>query len=343
MRDIEPQQVRKILVREVNWVGDAILTLPALEALDRRFPSAEIVVSGRPWVLGIFRGQPSVDRLLAFDSAERHRGLRGRWRLAGEIRQERFDLAVVFPNSMDAALVPWLAAIPRRVGYPTDGRGLLLTHPVKETPRPTERHQVFRYLGLARALGGEADGVPRLHVTADAVMEADRLLAGHGVPPDAVCIAVNPGSVYGSAKRWPADRFALVADHLARQWKARVLLVGSARETGVLDAVARVMKEPSISLGGRTSIAVLPGLLRRARLLLTNDTGAMHVAAAVGTPVLAVFGPTDAVATGPLGPRAAIVETSVPCSPCLLRECPIDHRCVQGVTVGQVIRAAEAM
>ena len=343
MRDIDPGRIRKILVREVNWVGDAVLTLPALEALDRRFPEAEIVVVGRPWVAGLFGGQRSVDRVLAYESAGVHGGLAGRWALARRLRGDGFDLAMLFPNSFESAVVPWLAGIPRRVGYPTDGRRLLLTHPVKAPARAGERHQVFRYLNLARALGDSGEALPRLAVTADAIRAADDLLAQQGVEAGATWIAVNPGSVYGSAKRWPPERFAAVADALAVRHGARVLLVGSRGEMGVLQSVARAMREPAVVLGGRTDIGMLPALLRRAHLLLTNDTGAMHVAAAVGAPVLAVFGPTDVDATGPLGPRCRSVRAPVPCSPCLLRECPIDHRCMTGITAEEVGRAAEEL
>jgi lipopolysaccharide heptosyltransferase II len=343
MHDIDLGRIRKILVREVNWVGDAVLTLPALEALDRRFPEAEIVVLGRPWVAGLFGGQRSVDRVLDYESAGVHRGLSGRWALARRLRQDGFDLAMVFPNSWDAAMVPRLAGIPCRVGYPTDGRRLLLTHPVKAETGARERHQVFRYLDLVRALGGDGEALPRLTVTPDAIRAADDLLAQQGVEAGVTWIAVNPGSVYGSAKRWPPERFAAVADDLAVRRGTKVLLIGSRQETGILESVAWAMREPAVVLGGRTDIGMLPGLLRRARLLLTNDTGAMHVAAAVGTPVLAIFGPTDADATGPLGARCRYVRTPVPCSPCLLRECPIDHRCMTGVTVEQVMRAAEEL
>ncbi len=330
-------------MRQVNWVGDAVLTLPALDALDRRFPRAEIVVLGRPWVAGLFGGQRGVDRVLTYESAGAHRGLGGRWALGRHLREEGFDVAVLFPNSLDSALVVWLAGIPCRVGYPTEGRRPLLTHPVPAADGAAQRHQVFRYLALARALGGQGEPLPHLAVRPAAMEEADRLLAECGGEPHTTWIAVNPGSVYGSAKRWPAERFAAAADRIAARWQARILLVGSSREAGVIEAVARAMRQPAAVLGGRMDIAVLPALLRRVRLLLTNDTGAMHVAAAVATPVIAVFGPTDVEATGPLGPRCRSVRTPVPCSPCLLRECPIDHRCMTGVTVEQVVSAAEEL
>jgi heptosyltransferase-2 len=339
----DPEQVRKILVREVNWVGDAVLTLPALAALDRRFPRAEIAVLAKPWAAGLFAGQSAVDRVVLYQAEGSHRGLRGRWALARELGQERFDLAVLFPNSLDAVIVPWLARVPRRVGYRTDGRGLLLTQVVARSGRSAERHQVFRYLELVRSLGADGEAIPRLAVGVEAGREADRLLQDLGVETGEACVAVNPGSVYGSAKRWPAERFAAVADALAKSHRARVLLVGSAKERDVLEAVAGRMRRPPIRLGGRTDLATLAAVLKRARLLLSNDTGAMHVAAAVGTPVLAVFGPTDADATGPLGPDSRVIREPVPCSPCLLRECPIDHRCMVRVGIAQVLHAAEEL
>ena len=299
---------------------------------------------GRPWVTGLFADQPVADRVIAYQSDGAHRGLLGRWALARELRRKRFDLAVLFPNSVDAAVIPWLAGIPRRVGTPTECRRLLLTHPVHEAPHPTERHQVFRYLAVVRSLGADGDPTPRLAVAPEAQQAADRLLAEAGVDPGTCCLAMNPGSIYGSAKRWPAERFAATADVLADRWGARVLLVGSSREAAVLEVgcPGDAAHEP-IRLWGRTDLRTLAAVLRRSRLLLTNDTGTMHVAAAVGAPVVAVFGPTDAEATGPCGSRARLIREPVACSPCLLRECPIDHRCMTGVTVAQVVQAAEEL
>ena len=342
MMDFNPQHIGRILVREVNWVGDAILTLPALEALDGRFPLAEITLLARPWVAGLFAGHPAVDRIIEYRIPDAHGGLRGRWRLAGELKGGQFDLAVLFPNSMDAALIPWLAGIPRRVGYPTDGRRWLLTHSVSNRSA-AGGHQVERYLAIVRSLGGQGTPTLRLPVPEEARRKGGELLRQHGMANAGPLMALNPGSVYGSAKRWPVDRFAAVADALVESRGATILLVGSERERPVLDQVAAHMRRPAVQLGGRTDLLTLVGLLERVHLLVSNDTGAMHVAAAVGAPVLAIFGPTDAVATGPLGKSARVVRVSVPCSPCLLRECPIDHRCMRGVTVTQVLREAQAL
>jgi heptosyltransferase-2 len=341
--DLDPAGIARILIREVNWVGDAVLTLPALEAVRRRFARATITVLAKGWVAGLFRGHPSVDGVLAFHPEGEHGGVRGRLRLVQAVRALHADLAVILPNSFESALIPRLAGIPRRVGCASDGRGCLLSHRLPRNASGGARHQVHHYLRIVRALGAEGEAVPRLAVLPEARENADRLLRAAGIAPEDRIICVNPGAIYGSAKQWGVERFASAGDRLAADWDARPVLVGSAREAAILGAVADRMRRRAVVLGGRTDLPALAALSARARLLLTNDTGAMHVAAAVGTPVVAVFGPTDAEATGPLGPRVRIVRRAVPCSPCLLRECPIDHRCMTAVTVAEVVEAAKAL
>jgi heptosyltransferase-2 len=336
MIDLDPGRIRRILIRQVNWLGDAVLTLPALEALRQRLPQAEIVLLARGWVGGLFEGHPAGQRVI-----ELPRGgpaaLRGLWRVARTIRAQGFDLAVVLPNSFEAALVPWLAGIPRRVGYRTDGRRWLLTDALPRPRRIPGRHQAERYLDIVRALGAGGSAELRLAVSARAEERGQALLGAVGVNGTETLVAVGPGSIYGGAKRWAADRFASVADALAERHGARILLVGSAREGAILAEVAARMRQPAVNLGGRTDLPTLTGVLARCRLLLCNDSGSMHVAAALGVPVVAVFGPTDADATAPLGGGHRIVRQPVPCSPCLLRECPIDHRCMGGVSVERVL------
>jgi heptosyltransferase-2 len=338
MSEFSRHDIRRILVRSVNWVGDAVLTLPALDALDRRFPEAEIAVLARPWVADLFRDQPAVDRVIAYERAEAGTCL-GPWRLARRLRAQGFDLALLFPNAFEAAWVAWLAGIPRRAGYSRDGRRVLLTHPLPQRARGG--HQVQRYLDLVRALGGEGDPVPRLRTGDRARAAAGRLLSEHGLGAGEPAVALNPGSVYGGAKRWPAPRFAAAADALAARG-ARILLVGSGREARILEEVAGRMSRAPAVLAGRTDLPTLAAVLERCDLLLTNDTGAMHLARAVRTPVVAVFGPTDADATGPIGPGGTVVRHAVACSPCLYRECPIDHRCMRGVPVERVVEACVA-
>jgi len=341
MVDLDPEQVRRILARQVNWLGDAVLTLPALEALQRRFPRAEITLLARGWVGGLFEGHPAVRRVIELPQGGGPMGLWGRWRMGDALREQGFDLAVLFPNSFDAALAPWIAGIPRRVGYATESRGWLLTDPLPRPRRALGRHQAERYLDIVRALGAEGSVDFRLPVSAVAEERARALLTASGIDGAAPLVAVGPGSIYGGAKRWPAERFAAVADALAERHGARILLMGSGREGAILAQVASRMRQPVHNLGGRTDLVTLTGVLARTRLLLCNDSGAMHLAAAVGVPVVAVFGPTDADATAPLGGGHRIVREPVPCSPCLLRECPIDHRCMRGLSVERVLQEVE--
>jgi heptosyltransferase-2 len=343
MASIDPSQIRRILVRQMNWLGDAVLTLPAVEALGRRFPHAEILVLATRWVAGVFSDHPVVSGMIELQPPGIHGGLAGRWRLARELQQRGFDLAVLFPNSFDAALAPWLAGIPCRVGFPTDGRGWLLTHPVPFPSRAAGRHQAEHYLGIIRALGGDGTLELRLPVPAGDRQAADGLLGEEGIRATDPILIVSAGAVYGGAKRWPAERFAAVADGVAERCGIRIVLVGSEGERPILDEVASRMRHSVSNLGGRTDLPTLMGLLARARLLVTNDSGAMHLAAAVGTPVLAVFGSTDARATQPLGSHHRIVREPVPCSPCLLRECPIDHRCMTRVSADRVLGEAMAL
>src|SRR3990172_296978 len=235
MLDIDPKGIRRILVRAVNWLGDAVLMLPALEALDRRFPQAEISLLAKPWVSGLFAGHPAVDRVLEYRTADVHRGVMGRWRLANTLREGSFDLAVLFPNSLDAAVIPWLARIPRRVGYPTEGRRWFLTHPVPGVSTMPGRHQVERYLEIVRVLGGNGAPSLRLRVTPEAREAAGGLLTDRGVGSGDLCVALTPGAVYGGAKRWPVKRFAAVADGLVERYGARILLIGSVQECSILD------------------------------------------------------------------------------------------------------------
>jgi heptosyltransferase-2 len=338
MIDLDPRGVRRILIRQVNWLGDAVLSLPAVEALHRRFPQAEVVLLARGWVEGLFEGHPAVQRVMALPHGGGPSGLAARWRLARALRAQGFDLAVVLPNSFDAALTPWLAGIPRRVGFSADGRRWLLTDPVPRPRRRPGRHQAESYLDLARALGATGSADLQLPVSDRAHGRAAALLCTAGIAVGDALVAIGPGSIYGGAKRWPADGFARVADALVERRGARIVLVGSAREGAILAEVASRMRQPVVNLAGRTELPALAGVLARARLLLANDSGAMHLAAAVGTPVAAVFGPTDADATAPLGGGHRIVREPVPCSPCLFRECPIDHRCMRRLGVERVLR-----
>jgi heptosyltransferase II len=338
---IKPEQVHRILIRGVNWVGDAVMTTPAIARIRKAFPRAKIALLVKPRVAGVFEGNPHINEILLYEEDGRHRGVFGLLRLAQELRDARFDLAVLLQNAMKAALIVVLARIPCRVGYNTQGRGFLLTSAVGRDRSTKTLHHVDYYQALLSAVGWvEEEGTPMLYLSHGAEERAGALLGGEGVQAEEAIVALNPGATYGSAKRWPADRYAALTDRLVAELGMRVLLTGVDADGSVARVVRSNARYPEriIDLTGRTDIQVLAGVLKRCAVFVTNDTGAMHVGAAVGVPVVAIFGPTDPTTTSPVGPHV-LLRHPVPCSPCLLRECPIDHRCMTGVSVDSVFTA----
>lgn len=336
-----PSSVRKILIRAVNWVGDAVMTTPAIGVIRRHFPKAEITVLANPLVAALFSPHDWVDRVMVFDRNGRHRGIFGRLRLARELRRESFDLAIILPNSFDSALVPWLAGIPVRLGKSSDGRGPLLTGRYQPGKDVLISHEVNYYLDLLGHFGmcGQA-GKLQLFTTADEELEACRTLARHGITESDFVIGINPGAAYGSAKRWYPERFAAVARRLAETWGARIVVFGGPAETEIAADIERDLAGKCLNLAGQTGMRELMALIRRCNFLVSNDSGPMHIAAAFGVPLVAVFGPTDHATTSPFCDRAAIVRKPVECGPCKLRECPTDHRCMTAVTVEDVVEAS---
>jgi heptosyltransferase II len=335
----------KILLRATNWVGDAIMALPALRAVRKRFPDAGIAIVARPYVADIYRDQAICNQLLAYDPKGLHAGISGRERLASELRAQKFDVALLLQNAFDAAWLAWRAKIPERIGYARDGRSFLLTKAVP-LPRTGEipAHEQFYYLELLRRAGWldsiQDETLIDLRVPEEKRRGANEFLCKFGVRRDALRIAIGAGASYGSAKCWPPSRFAEVANRLQSEADADVILFGTAAEASVSAAISAEMRRSPVDLAGKTAIADLPALLSQCHLFIGNDSGAMHVAAAVGLPIVAVFGPTDPVGTAPVTPRSNIVQQKPYCSPCFLRCCPTDHRCMTAITVDMVEAAA---
>jgi heptosyltransferase II len=336
----------KILIRATNWVGDAIMALPALRAVREKFAQAEIGILARPYVLDIYREQGIGDELIAYDSAGGHRGFSGREKLAAQLRERRFDVALLLQNAFDAAWLAWRAKIPERVGYARDGRSFLLTKAV-EVPREGEipLHEKFYYLELLRRAGWlkQSPDVSwiELKVSEEKKQNAEAILASAGAQAGRTRIAVGAGASYGSAKCWPPERFAEALNKMVDTNDAEIILFGTAGEAAVSGAIAAGLKKKPIDLTGKTPIVELPALLSRCNLFIGNDSGAMHVAAAVGLPVVAVFGPTDPHGTAPVTPKCTVVQEIPYCSPCFLRRCPTDHRCMKAVTPAMVVLAAQ--
>jgi heptosyltransferase-2 len=327
----------KILVRATNWVGDAIMAMPALQVVRRRFPDAEINILARPYVADIYRDQGICDELTVYEPKTTHAGIAGREKLATELRAKKFDTALLLQNAFNAAWLAWRAGIPERIGYARDARSLLLTKAIPVPLRgeiPT--HEKFYYLELLRRAGWleslPDESIVTLKVTEESNAQAAETFRHAGVRAESLRIAIGAGASYGSAKCWLPSRFAELANRLQEQNDADVILFGTAGESAVSDAISAEMKFPPINLTGKTAIAELPALLSHCHLFIGNDSGAMHVAGAVGLPVVAIFGPTDPFGTVPITPRCTVVQQKPYCSPCFLRRCPTDHRCMKSVT-----------
>jgi len=334
-----------LLVRATNWLGDAVMTTPALAGVRESFPDARIVLLARPLVAELFRHHPDVDEVMVYERPGRHEGALGRLRLAGELRRRRFDGALLLQNAFDAALIAFLGRIPERAGYPTDGRRLLLSLPVPLTREILERHEVEYYLCLLDGLG-----IPRpvpaslkLAVVEEEKEAMARRLASLGIEPGTPIVVINPGATYGSAKRWYPDRFAAVADALSAEWGAKVVVVGSTAEAPLADEIEAATLTPPVNLAGKTAVREMMALLSLSSFLLTNDSGPMHIGAALGVPRVAIFGPTDWRRTSPWTDRARIVRVEIDCSPCKRRVCDRGHECMLGVTPDMVIAAAKEL
>jgi heptosyltransferase II len=337
----------RILVRATNWVGDAILALPALHAAREKHRNASIAILARPYVADIYRDQGICDELIAYDPVGEHRGWSGRNKLIERLRVSKFDVALLLQNAFDAAWLAWRAGIPQRVGYARDGRSLLLTKAIP-VPKHGEipAHEKFYYLELLRRAGWLDRLLDVEHITL-CVPEARKATAQEtllsaGARPGVQKIAVGAGASYGSAKCWPPERFSAALNQFVRERDTDVILFGTPTEATVSEAIRAKLERAPIDLTGKTAIADLPALLSQCDLFLGNDSGAMHVAAAVGLPVVAIFGPTDPDGTAPVTPRATVVQERSYCSPCFLRRCPTDHRCMTAVTPAMAEAAMRA-
>jgi len=332
----DPEVVRRVLVRSPNWVGDAVMGLPVLAGLKRLFPLAEITVLATPRVAPLFAAQPGVTEIVCYPSG------RGKWQVLWELRG-RFDVALTMPNSMESALGLWLVGVPSRVGYNTDARRLFLKEAVSGYQALTGLHTVFYLLGLLKALGGVATFTPpTLYLEPEEEAMGARFLAESDLPGQGPWVGMSPGAAYGPAKRWEPSRFAALGRELQREFDARLVLLGGDEERPVADEVKKHLQGPVVDLVGRTSLRQALGVLSQLNLLVANDSGLMHAAAALSVPLVALFGSTEPGATGPFTSRATVIRHPLPCSPCFKRTCEEGYPCLTAISVDEVSAAARA-
>jgi len=347
MVTVQAESIKRVVVRGTNWVGDSVMTVPALRALRRVLPDAKITLVIRPGTKGIFSEADYIDDVLVYD----RKGALSVIPQVREWKRRRFDLAVLFQNAFEAALIPFLAGVPIRLGYATESRQALLTHPLPLPDWRSSKHEVFYYLFLITALeqmlfdsSTICEAVPdaSIQISDARKSEAADLLRAYGLNEEDSVVAICPGSINSRAKRWPADAYAALADRFIES-RRKVLLIGSKDEIDVSEEVTRQMRNAPVVLTGKTTLDQITAVLNRADLIVTNDTGPAHIGAALGRPTIVIFGPTNPLTTRPFAPDAEILRHPPDCAPCMLRDCPIDHRCMTAITVDEVFEHSHAL
>ena len=350
----DPASVERILVRATNWIGDIVMISPSLRALRRRYPAARIDVVAAPRAAACLEGSPWVDEVIRFDRRGADRGATGLFRLAARLRSRRYDMAVLFQKAMGAALMASLARVPIRIGLATDGRSFLLTHPVPLGPELARRHHVEIFLEVARRAGCDvSDPTPSFEVGVEEESWAAEFLRSERAERFAFLVGIH---AFASKKprAWHTDRFVETARSLAGRHRAWILLFGGPGESGDVAGAARALGECAINACARSSVKQMAALLKRCRIFLGNDSGPMHVASALGVPVVAIFGPGDPTQTAPYpgrGPvKPSVLSRRYPCAPCrqdFFKECyPAPSGkpyCLESISVEEVLAEAERL
>jgi len=327
---------KNVLVRGVNWVGDAVMTLPALRALKKALPEARISLLVKPWVSPLFEKDPHVDEIILY--SEEYHGIMGKIRISRMLHEKGFCSAVLFQNAFDAAFIAFLAGIKERVGYNRDGRGFLLTTAVPVPANGQKIHHIHYYLNLLERVGIRTGfSTPFIYLSLEERLAARDQLKDMKRP----ILGINPGAAYGSAKRWFPERFAEVANWFLKDTMGSVVIFGGKNEVGIAQEINKLIPESKLLLAGKTSLRELVSLISESDVFLTNDSGPLHIAYAVGTPLIAIFGSTDPELTGP-PPQSEIsssvvVTHDISCGPCFERTCENnDLRCMYDITSDDV-------
>jgi heptosyltransferase-2 len=348
--------IDKILIRGVNWIGDAVMTMPAIRALRKAFPESKISLLVKPSVSPIFEADPNIDEIILLYE-DRFKGVIGKLRLAMILKKKGFSKAILLQNAFDAALTTFLAGIPERIGYNRDGRGFFLTKPIPFNNDDRKIHHIDYYLNLLKSAGITADfSKPWIYLSLEERLKAREKLSLLKRP----ILGINPGATYGSAKRWFPERFAEVANWFVKETGGSVIIFSGKGEVDTAKEIEITMlkswkdKNFSVSqplnfstsqllnLAGKTSLRELISLIFECDVFVTNDSGPMHIAYTVGTPLVAIFGSTDPKLTGPLGNSNKVIKADFACSPCFERTCKnSDMRCMYAVTSEDVYFAVK--
>lgn len=335
--------MQKIIVRAPNWIGDAVLATPALTLLKKIYPASHITVLAKEWTRDVFKANPSVDGIITLNKSM--------FQSASEIRQKQFDTGVLLPDSFSSALLFFIAGIPQRIGYSTDGRYLLLTKRIKRSSNFKKEHQLIYFVKLVQGIENtstdfeyaSAEINPVWIITDEEREKAELSLRKAGLFPDReILVGINHGAAFGPAKRWFPDRYAKLADELVKKYQVKILIFGGQQDCNTSKEILSLMKSRAVDFTGKINLRELAALIAKCNVFITNDTGPMHIAAAVGTRVVAIFGSSDPVRTSPWGKGHIIVKKEMECSPCMKSYCIRNHyKCLDKITVEEVIALME--
>ena len=343
------------------------MTTPVIRAVRKHYPNAHITLLAKPWVIPVFHHNPHIDEIMVYENGTRHTKGWGTLRLAKDLRKKEFDCAILMQNAFEAALITFLAAIPRRIGYNTDGRTLLLSPSIKLNPKLKRGHLIDYYRGILKGASILDDGGNiEIFLTKDEMRRADEILnlhglscdskwikisktrdpgdSAHGINPDQFTktpvIGINPGATGGTAKQWFPEAFARLANRLSHRFGVKILVFGGPEDEALGDDIHQKSGGVCVNVAGKTSLREAFALIHRCDLFITNDSGLMHAAAALDTPQIGIIGPTRYLETGPVGQHSRIVRVPVSCNPCKNDHCPVDHACMSAITVDMVFDAA---
>ncbi len=319
------REVKNILLRMPNWLGDAVMATPLITDVRSAWPDAKITVMALASTAALFAADPSIE-VFPFSREEPSKLLIQR------LKRKNFDLAILLPNSFSSAWWCWRAGIKRRLGYAANGRSVLLTHAPSFPKERGKEHLVLTYKKLLAPLGIPLSDTPPSLI----VSHVEETCASFSIPKEGWIVGINPGAAYGSAKCWPPERFRAVTEQLlAFHPHIHILYFGDKNGAPLVNSICEGLPSRVMNLSARTNLSQLMALISRCDLLLTNDSGPMHIAAALGVPLVALFGSTNEKVTGPY-PRGSVIHKQVACSPCYKRTCPIDFRCMRGISVEEV-------
>jgi heptosyltransferase-2 len=333
--------INKILIRGTNWIGDAILTLPAVASIRATYPNAHISILAKPWVADIYKLFSDLDEIIIYEN--KFDTPAGVFRLAKKLKGANFDAAILLQNAIEAAIIALAARIPLRAGYDSDARGLLLTHRVRRTKEIRQAHQIDYYLEMVKDLGC----VPvtrEMHLeTKINPVEAQKVFKQFIPETKKMIIGMAPGATYGAAKKWFPERFAKLADRLNESFSIQTMILGGNGDKKTAQEIANMATVKLINLAGETTLGEAVHLISQCSLFISNDSGLMHIAGALNVPTIAIFGSTNPVTTSPAGNNSIIVRKEVSCSPCLKETCPTDFRCMKLISVEDVFQEAQKL